>query len=204
MSTEGPGADDRLLERLRQSASGDPAVRQLRRRYDLLRNDYEHLIDRLGELEDRLAATQSSSPDQSVPLQLPSAAPLAEPVSEPASPTMLQDLVAPLLDLRDEYLAAVAGIQEIVSGLDGLAAAAFKGQHPPAPGSAVPQAPSDLRPRVKPSRLQVEVKGRGFGQLLDFQEQISAIPGVARVSINAIDNERANLVVELEADPIPD
>jgi hypothetical protein len=42
------------------------------------------------------------------------------------------------------------------------------------------------------------VKGSGFGELLDFQERISNLTGVSRVSISAIDNERATLVVELE------
>jgi hypothetical protein len=45
--------------------------------------------------------------------------------------------------------------------------------------------------------VQVDVKGEGFGNLLDFQEKLSNVPGVQRVSINAIDNDRATLVVEL-------
>ena len=45
---------DPLLERLRESATGDAAVRQLRRRYDILRHDYESLIDRLMELRTAL------------------------------------------------------------------------------------------------------------------------------------------------------
>ena len=64
MSEQGQGPEDFLLERLNEAASGDAAVRQLRRRYDLLRHDYEQLLDRLGELEDRLneAATQTARP----------------------------------------------------------------------------------------------------------------------------------------------
>ena len=204
MSTDGPDADDRLLERLRQSASGDAAVRQLRRRYDLLRNDYELLIDRLGELEDRLAAAPPS-PEQSTPLRLPASAPQAEaePKPEPAGPAMRQDLIAPLLRLRDEYLAAVSGIQEIASGLDRVTAAAFKGQHRSTPAPLDEDDFHAERPHLKQPRVEVGVKGSSFGQLLDFQEQLSAVPGVARVSINAIDNERANLVVELETGPNP-
>ena len=34
--------------------------------------------------------------------------------------------------------------------------------------------------------------------ILDFQERLAQLDGVARVSINAIDNDRATLVVELE------
>jgi hypothetical protein len=47
-------------------------------------------------------------------------------------------------------------------------------------------------------KMQVDVKGSGFGALLDFQERLSSLSGVSRVSISAIDNERATLVVELE------
>ena len=45
------------------------------------------------------------------------------------------------------------------------------------------------------------MRGPGFGELLDFQERLSTLEGVARVSINAIDTERATLVVELEPGP---
>jgi len=203
MSTEGPDADDRLLGRLKESASSDAAVRQLRRRYDLLRNDYERLIDRLGELEDRLAA-QPQPPESPAPLHLPASAPHPEPRLAPASPALGESLATPLLRLRDEYLSAIASIKDIVSGLDGLAAAAFKGQHSSSAPEKGDEGPRDERPRLRPSRIQVAVRGSGFGQLLDFQERVSSIPGVARVSINAIDNERANLVVELDTGPTAD
>jgi hypothetical protein len=213
MATEGPN-DDLLLERLQQSASGDAAVRQLRRRYDLLRRDYEHLIDRLGELEDRLtpppptgsSATGSLAPE-------PEATAPPAPIEEPRSTVVQEGLVSPLLKLRDEYLSAVSGIQSIVSGLDGLAAAAFKAQHSPpvaerrgSPASVeeapLPSSPPRTEPqRQRTQRMQVEVKGAGFGELLDFQERLSELAGVARVSINAIDNERATLIVELVATP---
>jgi len=54
VSDLGNEPDDAILERLKEAASGDAAVRQLRRRYDLLKQDYERLLDRLGDLEDRL------------------------------------------------------------------------------------------------------------------------------------------------------
>lgn len=194
MSTEDPGNGDLLLERLKQSAAGDPAVRQLRRRYDLLRHDYEALIDRLGELEDRLAAGAEEPPHAAAP-PLPPPPPTAA-AAEPGASSLHDTLMAPLLKLRDEYVAAANGIQAIVSGLDGLAAAAFKGQRPA--GTSDEALPVE-RPRLKPARIQVDVKGGGFGELLDFQEHLSELPGVARVSINAIDNERATLVVELSS-----
>ena len=106
MGDQGNDPEDFLLERLHEAASGDTAVRQLRRRYDLLRHDYESLLDRLGELEDRL----NEASNRPIP-QAPSA--IAESIAEA--------IAAPLLRLRDDYLAAVAGIQGVVSGLEGLA-----------------------------------------------------------------------------------
>ena len=191
MSEQGQGPEDFLLERLNEAASGGAAVRQLRRRYDLLRHDYEQLLDRLGELEDRLnaAATQ------------PAAAPL--PPSALAE-TIAEAITAPLLRLRDDYLSAVSGIQNVVTGLEGLASG-FKGQHavansPAAPIASAPATHEPAEPGApgKVHRMQVDVKGSGFGELLDFQERLSNLVGVSRVSISAIDNERATLVVELE------
>lgn len=193
MSDQGNGPEDFLLERLNEAASGDAAVRALRRRYDMLRNDYENLLDRLGELEDRLNAA-------------PAPMPAAESAPGPVAVSIAEAIAAPLLRLRDEYLAAAGSIQTVVGGLEGLAAG-FKGQHsvaraaetvaqPPAPPVSTPPAahPDELRTH----KTQIEVKGSGFGELLDFQERLSQIPGVSRVSISAIDNERATLVVELE------
>lgn len=191
MSEQGQGPEDFLLERLNEAASGDAAVRQLRRRYDLLRHDYEQLLDRLGELEDRLneAATQAARPP---------AAP------SPVAESIAEAIAAPLLRLRDDYLTAVSGIQSVVSGLEGLASG-FKGQHRAPVTAAPPQTPQpEEAPAAPPSvsarshKMQVDVKGSGFGELLDFQERLSNLTGVSRVSISAIDNERATLVVELE------
>lgn len=179
MGDQGNEPEDFLLERLHEAASGDTAVRQLRRRYDLLRHDYESLLDRLGELEDRL--NEASNRPAPAP---PSA--IAESIADA--------IAAPLLRLRDDYLAAVAGIQGVVSGLEGLASG-FKGQHSAAGTPAAPEAP----PRAdRVEKVHVDVQGSGFGELLDFQERLSQVPGVSRVSISAIDNERATLVVELE------
>lgn len=188
MSDQGNGPEDFLLERLNEAASGDAAVRALRRRYDMLRNDYEGLLDRLGELEERLA----DSPPPMTGFEQPSAG---------VSTSIAEAITAPLLRLRDEYLAAAGSIQTVVGGLEGLAAG-FKGQHksapvppPPVAANAMDPAP-DVEPRTR--KTQIEVKGSGFGELLDFQERLSQVPGVSRVSISAIDNERATLVVELE------
>lgn len=177
--------EDVIFERLQEAASGDAAVRQLRRRYELLRQDYERLLDRLTELEERLE--EASRPEESRPV--------------PGS-GLLEAIAAPLWKLRAEYLEAAAGIQAIVSGIEGIAGG-LKGQHAARPGATTHATPAG-RPAEDPGgqerarRVQVDVRGSGFGELLDFQERLSALEGVARVAISAIDNERATLVVELE------
>lgn len=195
LSDQGQGPEDFLLGRLNEAATGDAAVRQLRRRYDLLRHDYEQLLDRLGELEDRLnEANQPGRPAASAPL----------------SEAIAQALAEPLLRLRDDYLAAVSGIQSVVTGLEGLASG-FKGQHtarssntaeaaePAEPSHGTETVSADAGPgETRVHRMQVDVKGSGFGELLDFQERLTRLPGVSRVSISAIDNDRATLVVELD------
>ena len=182
MSDQGQGPEDFLLERLNEAASGDAAVRQLRRRYDLLRHDYEQLLDRLGDLEDKLTAAAETA--RALP-------------PSPVAESIASAIAAPLIRLRDEYLSAVSGIQSVVSGLEGLASG-FKGQHPATGGAprGVPAPPPSAHPHTQ--RLNLDVKGSGFGELLDFQERLSQMGGVSRVSISAIDNERATLVVELE------
>ncbi|MCL4241867.1 MAG: hypothetical protein KJ048_10990, partial [Dehalococcoidia bacterium] len=89
MSDIGNDADDAILERLHEAASGDAAVRQLRRRYDLLREDYERLLDRLGELEDRLneAADRAAQPAGPTP---PLAATRGGPLAAPSWPPPAQ------------------------------------------------------------------------------------------------------------------
>lgn len=188
MNDQGNGPEDFLLERLNEAASGDAAVRALRRRYDMLQNDYEHLLDRLGELEERLSTAQAAPPSPVAPA--------------PVSTSIAEAIAAPLLRLRDEYLAAAGSIQNVVGGLEGLAAG-FKGQHPAPLQAETPAVPANRdteEPAVEPRlrKTQIDVKGSGFGELLDFQERLSQLGGVSRVSISAIDNERATLVVELE------
>ena len=183
--TEDEHDEELLLRRLRANAPADSALRQLRRRYDLLREDYERLLDRLVELEERLA-----SPEPEPRISRPAGnATVADGASVNA---VTQQILAPLLDLRDSYVEMLTRLQEVVEGLDSVAAGMMKGQHaappaPPVPGSPVP------RPRT----VDVETRGRGFGEMLDFQERLSALPGVSRVSIQAAGNDRATFIVEL-------
>ena len=65
----------------------------------------------------------------------------------------------------------------------------------------MPQSPLSLpreRLRPGPPAIHIEAKAKSFRQLIDFQKKLAALPGVARVSINALDDERMSLVVELE------
>lgn len=203
-----PG-DEQLLGRLREATGEDASVRQLRRRYDSLRRDYESLLDRLSELEERVTEPEERTRPSSAMPAAPSG----------VSARMSEALAVPLVQLRDEYLAAATRIQGIVSGLERLAAGAMKGQHgvrepqpepappPPPPPAHEPPPPSngsaepaDTRPR----KVSVEVRGKGFGELLDFQEKLSTMAGVSRVSINTIDAEHATLIVELRHAEAPE
>ncbi|GAB4328655.1 MAG: hypothetical protein Kow0010_12640 [Dehalococcoidia bacterium] len=190
MTHEGPD-DETLFERLHEATGADPALRQIRRRYDSLRADYERLIDRLEEIEARLEASRRAEVSH---------APAATP---PPATSLTESLTAPLYRLRDEYASALSGIQQIIEGLGDLAHGAFKGQrdssgHTAPPTRVEPPAPSihDAGRR----RVEVEVRGEGHAAMLGFQERLKAMPGVRRASISAIDDEHATLVVELQPD----
>ncbi len=193
----GEHGDDLPLARPSGAPEEDLALRQLRRRYEHLRREYEQLLDRLGDIEDRLDEAH-------------------QPVATSAPAQLDAAIVDPLIRLRAEYSAAAARIQGIVAGLDRIAAGAMKGQHAAAPTGAVapaatePDAQREQKPTPaepdgeegeapRPRKVSVDVHGKGFGELLDFQEKLSSVAGVSRVSINAIDAERATLIVELTA-----
>ncbi len=152
-------------ERTGASAAED-ALRQLRRRYDALRTDYESLLLRLTELEERSAS---------------------EAEVQPAAPTIgiYEHLLAPLGALRDEYLETLTSLERIVNGIEDLLPRGMKGQR---------RSTANVDDA---GRIQLDVRGRGPRQLLEFRERIAALEGVDSVSIHAIDSERAVLVVEL-------
>lgn len=181
------------LERLRETTAGESSVRQLRRRYDLLRRDYEVLLDRLAELEARLSLPASSADPE--PAQAPPQPPPA-PQPPPRAPSLREQLLAPLLQVRDEYAELLATLQSIVGGLDRLTQGTMKGQRSSAAAEAA-ERPSG-EPATPYRQVDVEVRGSGFGTVLDFQERLAALPGVARVSIHSIDSEHATFSVELE------
>jgi len=155
--------------------TADVAFRQLRLRYDRLRSDYESLLDRIGELENRIQ-TASSSAEPRVRGRLATA------------------LAEPLLELRLEYMEAADSIQGIVRGLNDLVGRGMKGQHQaPAQPDLQPTAPAPQGPDI----IEIAVEGGDFGDLLDFQQQLSHLDRVAQVSIRSLDQDRATLLVEL-------
>lgn len=166
-----PGASD----------AAQAALQQLRSRYDRLRDDYESLLDRLRDLERRLASEPG-------------------PGSEPSPGSRLVELIAePLLQMRREYIEAAASINTIVAGLDDIATRGMKAQRSardaaPAPAPSPPPSTSDKGN----SEIEIAVEGGDFGDLLDFQQHLSSIERVTQVSIRSLDRDRATLVVELQ------
>lgn len=161
-----------LQERLQETASGEAALRQLRRRYDLLRQEYDRLLDRLERLERRV--TSPGRTEQAAP------APLSATVRDP------------LVRLRDEYAEAAEVIETILRGLERITSELM----PVTSSGAGRVLPTQARAR-ETMRVQLEVRGGDFGRILDFQERLAAMEGVVRVSISAIDQERATLMVDL-------
>lgn len=161
-----------------------------RERYEQLRRDHESTVRKLADVEAADQATRFSG-SRFAPQRV------GYSQSHADYQSVAEAVVSPLLRLRDEYLGAVGKIDAVVGGLEGLAASAF---HETRTAPSIP--PLDQPPttqRSKPNRVQVDVRARGFGELLDFQERLSDMKGVASVSVNAIDSERATLTVELDA-----
>ena len=164
-----PEEQDResLLGRLQEATSAEAPLRQLRRRYEQLQMEYDSLASRLSGLES------------------------AAGVSALGSGSSLADVLRePLRRMLDEYTAARAQADAIIEGLRGLAL--IEGA-PSAPSE--PAAPSATGAGA--SRLSVRVGGNDMGALLDFQERLSGLPGVARVSIETAASGASSLMVEL-------
>ncbi len=171
-SSEGlPGQDD---------PESTAALRQMRARYDRLRSDYETLLDRLADLEDRLTHSESGVP------------------AAGGTPVRLAELVSrPLFDLRQEYIEAAASINSIVSGLEELTTRGMKAQHTAPPATPTPGAEHKAKVDDLPAEIEVAVEGGDFGDLLDFQQHLSGIERVSQVSIRSLDKDRATLIVKL-------
>ena len=169
MSSESPG-DPRLLERLEESVSGSAALRQLSRRYSLLHADYERLLSRLEELEGELRT----------PAPTPAVA---------EDPQLTRGVATPLIEMGGHYAEAAAEMLRVVEGLHSLAA----GGSP----SAAPHTEAATGEHARWRGIDVEVTTPTFDELVEFQDRLMATAGVQRVSIRAIEDNVATLLVEL-------
>ena len=190
--------------------AGDPELRQLRRRYEALRDDYEDLVERLADVEAQLRRPpqeETRSPDPSAPAE----GSLREQVRHVVS--------MPWFQLRDEYAQTADDLQTIIRDMDELAGRAFKGQHGPRHTSEHDHEEQERRPHPlrhsqehegdhgfasrgprRARMVEVQVHSLNLGALLDFQERLSNLPEVARVSMSQVNEDRAMLIVELEED----
>lgn len=164
-----------------RAGSSDAVNRQLRRRYELLRDDYDELLDRLTEVEGRLRRTEQTSPET------PAARGLSAAISDAIS--------APLFALRDEYTRAAEELTALADAIEQLGWRSLKGQR----GSTAPEreSTSDVERDQARTTVEVQVDSGDLGALLDFQEQVAQLSCVARVSLSQVRDDRATLTVEL-------
>jgi hypothetical protein len=179
MSEVQPDEEGLLQSRLHGVAAGDASARQLRERYDLLQRDYETLLCRLGDLEERLRGAGEEGADVSR-------------ASTPI-PSLRDQIRAPLLRLRQEYDAAIDELRDLIEGLDLVATGRMKRQR------GAPESGED-----RPSAVRLELVGGGPAEILDFQERLGGIPGVVRVTVEALEHDRATISVELGHPPRPE
>lgn len=166
-----------------RTGSTDAVNRQLRRRYESLRDDYDELLDRLTEVEGRLHRAEQPSVD------VPATRALASAIAEAIG--------APLFALRDEYVQAAQELTSLAEAVNQLGWRTFKGQRGP---TAADNGGAD-RPETSPpirTTVEVQVDSGNLGMLLDFQEQVAQLPCVARVSLSQVREDRATLTVELQ------
>lgn len=165
------------------SGSGGESLQSLRERYDELRGEYEALLSRIEEAE----ATAR--------LQRPSTATFRSEVGRLAE--------APLLTLKAEYESTADDLLGLARSVDALISRSMKGQHGAAPardGGTQQHSPPQSAAPGERVRVDVEVRGSSLGELLDFQEQMSKLPGVRRVSMSEVHPDRARLLVELDGE----
>jgi len=162
--------------------SSEAVNRQLRRRYESLRDDYDELLDRLAELEGRLQKAEQPVGSQ--------------PASERLSLAVSEAITAPLFALRDQYALAAAELSALAEAVEDLGWRTFKGQR----GSSLSTPGADAPARSEPAHtttVEVQADSSDLGKLLDFQEQVGQLACVARVSLSQVRDDRATLTVEL-------
>jgi hypothetical protein len=184
--------------------AADAAMRKWRRRYEALRDDYEDLLDRIEELESRLEADDADD-------NADGRGNATRPGSSTLRAEVRQVVAAPWFVLRQEYAEAAQDIQSLVSEMDAFAHRSFKGQRgttgdagPPASNAqatAGPAAAEEARDARQPREsAHVQVHSPNLGALLDFQERLTSLPEVARVSMSQVNEDRAVLIVDLDGE----
>jgi hypothetical protein len=117
----------------------------------------------------------------------------------PLAEEVLDLLLAPLGRLRAEYQGAIPRIERLIVELERMRLALSSEAGPPPAAPAAHRPPP--RPQETPSETRVDVRG-DFSRILDLQEQLTRMVGVANVRVTHLSGEGATLIVEL-APPAP-
>jgi hypothetical protein len=112
--------------------------------------------------------------------------------AEPGAGTLLDSLVQPLRDLHQQYVRARALVEQIESELGAVVGRVAPGPNPP-PFTRPSPLPGEERPPL--ARLQVRFPGQGA--LLLFEQRLSALEGVASVTVAGSTPTDCTLLVEL-------
>jgi hypothetical protein len=118
----------------------------------------------------------------------------------PLAEEVLDLLLAPLGRLRAEYQGAIPRIERLIVELERMRLALSSEAVPPPP-AAPPAHQPPPRPQETPGETRVDVRG-DFSRILDLQEQLTRMVGVANVRVTHLSGEGATLIVEL-APPAP-
>jgi hypothetical protein len=121
----------------------------------------------------------------------------------PLAEEVLDLLLAPLGRLRAEYQGAIPRIERLIVELERMRLALSSEAVPPPPVAPAAHRPPPAAPRAQetPSETRVDVRG-DFSRILDLQEQLTRMVGVANVRVTHLSGEGATLIVEL-APPAP-
>jgi hypothetical protein len=123
---------------------------------------------------------------------------------------LLQGLLAPVYRLRAEYREAIAAMERVAALLGQIEGELGTGNRPQAPrpiepithpGTAWAPAIVPQPPRGPAGATSPDPQSADFASLLEFQEQLSRLSGVTRVTVTHLTRESATLFVELDSRP---
>lgn len=114
--------------------------------------------------------------------------------SPAAGGSLLDSLVQPLRDLQQQYLRALALVEQMERELDGVVTRVAQPSPGPQPRPATASGPA--RPPL--ARLQVRFPNQEA--LLGFEQQLSALEGVSGVTVAGSTPTECTLLVELFGD----